>query len=449
MLGKVRVICRRAFPRATKECIRPAVGIVIAIALLTAATPTVPAQAFSHTCAGSRTVSYSFGNINDPSHPTSGEIVAVREALSVWSQVANFQYTQGTVVSSDFAITWFSGSHAADGMPFDGPGGVRAHSFPPCEEGGIHFDADETWSLTTGVPFGQPVFLKSIAMHESGHKLGLLDSNDPASVMYQGGEWMPTKLAWDDIAGVQHLYGRVNSLFHLRNSNTTGSPDSSFFFNNFGDRPVAGDWNGDGDETIGIWRPSNGNFILREGNPFGEQTAFGYGKTGDRPVVGDWDGNGTTTAGIYRPSNVSFYLDNTNTSSSSEYFFAYGTSEDLPVSGDWDGNGTETIGIFRPSNGTFHLRNSNSAGPAALIFSFGANGDQPVVGDWNNDGIDTVGVYRPSTGMFYLRNSNSAGVPDLEIAYGRTNLGVVIKPVLPVAADWDNNGTETIGLYQN
>jgi hypothetical protein len=416
----------------------------MAVAMLSVVLPTTPVQAYSYTCSQDKTIYVVFTNINNPEHPAPGEIAAVQAGMDIWAQVANVEFLPGTLGGGwDTGVSWY-------GAPLsDGPGGTRGYSSAPCEGGDISFDSAETWSLTTGVPFGQPAYLKSFALHHSGHAIGLGESTDPESVMYQQGESMRTKLAWDDIAGVQYIYGRLNSLFHLRNSNSTGSPDSSFFFNNFGDKPVAGDWNGDGDDTIGIWRPSNGNFILREGNPFGEQTKFQYGKSGDRPVVGDWDGNGTTTAGIYRPSNTSFYLDNTNTSSSSEYFFAYGTSEDLPVAGDWDGNGTETVGVFRPSNGTFYLRNSNSAGPAALTFAFGAKGDQPVVADWNNDGIDTVGVYRPSTGMFYIRNSNSAGAPDLQIAYGRTNLGIVVGPALPVAADWDNNGTETIGLYQN
>lgn len=34
---------------------------------------------------------------------------------------------------------------------------------------------------------------------------------------------------------------------------------------------------------------------------------------GDVPVVGDWDGDRTTTIGLYRPSDRTFYLRNSNT----------------------------------------------------------------------------------------------------------------------------------------
>jgi hypothetical protein len=38
------------------------------------------------------------------------------------------------------------------------------------------------------------------------------------------------------------------------------------------------------------------------------QRSFHYGATSDRPVVGDWDGNGTYTVGVVR--SRTFYLRN-------------------------------------------------------------------------------------------------------------------------------------------
>jgi hypothetical protein len=47
----------------------------------------------------------------------------------------------------------------------------------------------------------------------------------------------------------------------------------------------------------------------------------------------------------------------------------------------------------------------------------------PIAGDWDDDGRDTVGLYNPSTSVFFLKNSNSAGVADLAVAYGPPNAG--------------------------
>ena len=47
----------------------------------------------------------------------------------------------------------------------------------------------------------------------------------------------------------------------LKNSNSSGFADVDIVFGSPGDKPVAGDWNGDGRDTIGIFR--NGVFFLR------------------------------------------------------------------------------------------------------------------------------------------------------------------------------------------
>lgn len=55
------------------------------------------------------------------------------------------------------------------------------------------------------------------------------------------------------------------------------------------DLPVAGDWDGDSKDTIGVWRPSVATFFLSNNNAAIDITAA-FGTNGDQPVVGDWDG---------------------------------------------------------------------------------------------------------------------------------------------------------------
>ena len=51
--------------------------------------------------------------------------------------------------------------------------------------------------------------------------------------------------------------------------------------------PVIGDWNGDGIDTVGVYR--NGVFYLRNSNTVGvADLAFRYGLPGDISVVGGW-----------------------------------------------------------------------------------------------------------------------------------------------------------------
>jgi S-layer protein (TIGR01567 family) len=209
------------------------------------------------------------------------------------------------------------------------------------------------------------------------------------------------------------IYRSNTSTFFLRNSNTAGFADLAFGYGAAGDIPLAGDWNGDSTDTIGVYR--NGVFYPRNNNSAGfADLAFAYGQTGDVPVVGDWNGDGIDTVGMYR--NGVFYLRNNNSAGFADLAFAYGNPGDIPVVGDWNGDGIDTIGVYR--NGVFYLRNNNSIGFADLAFAYGQSGDIPVVGDWNGDGIDTIGVYR--NGVFYLRNSNTAGNADLNFAYGQS-----------------------------
>jgi FtsP/CotA-like multicopper oxidase with cupredoxin domain len=102
----------------------------------------------------------------------------------------------------------------------------------------------------------------------------------------------------------------------------------------------------------------------------------------------------------------------------------------------------DSIGVN--NNSIFYLRNSNTNGYADRAFSYGpvAAGDVPLAGDWDGNGSTTIGIY--NNGIFYLRNTNNNGIADLTFAYGPVAAGVI-----PLAGDWDGNGTVTVGVYYN
>jgi hypothetical protein len=208
--------------------------------------------------------------------------------------------------------------------------------------------------------------------------------------------------------------------------------------------PVASDWRQEvtpaqTPSTTGVFRPSNGGLFLKSHNTAGfADRLLTFGLPGDKPVAGDWNGDGIDTIGVFR--NGVFYLRNSNTNGFADLTFGYGTPTDLPIVGDWDGDGVDTIGVFR--DGLFILRNSNSTGPAEAVFALGVTGDIPISGDWDGDGIDTVGIFRPSNGALYLKNQNSTGFADVVLTFG-------LPGDKPVTGDWDGNGTDTIGVFRN
>ncbi len=97
-------------------------------------------------------------------------------------------------------------------------------------------------------------------------------------------------------------------------------------------------------------------------------------------LAGDWDGIGGATIGVYRSPGI-WELKNANATSVDDVGFGYGLAGDSPVVGDWDGSGTVTAGIVRAAGGSLvrQLRNSNSNGVNDVGFGYGLAGDTPLV----------------------------------------------------------------------
>ncbi len=212
---------------------------------------------------------------------------------------------------------------------------------------------------------------------------------------------------------------------------TDGSVDT-FYFGNPADIPFIGDWDGDGVETVGLYRTSTGFLFLRNSNTQGvADIDIYYGDPGDLPVAGDWNGDGVDTVGIYRPSTERFYLRNSNTQGVADVVVPFGERGDVPVAGDWDGDGIDTIGVWRPSTRTLYLTNSLTDPTVDIVFDYtgAAAGDRIVVGDWNDDGIDTVGVFRPSSATFYLRDTYTQASANVVIVLGDASQN-------PIAGFW-------------
>ena len=151
------------------------------------------------------TLSYYFSQLTTkmPAAQAQSEIL---RAMAEWSKVIKVTWQQGASATATRTVNILFGSGAhGDAYPFDGPGGVLAHTFypaPPNPEpiaGDMHLDNDESWHE------GVNTDLYSVALHELGHALGLGHSDNPADVMYPYYK-IVTTLAAGDKASILTMY---------------------------------------------------------------------------------------------------------------------------------------------------------------------------------------------------------------------------------------------------
>lgn len=235
------------------------------------------------------------------------------------------------------------------------------------------------------------------------------------------------------------IFRPSQAAFYLRNQNTTGVADIAAALGISTDIPVVGDWDGDGIDSIGVYRQSTGQFFLKNANSTGAPIVYQLtlGIPGDVPISGDWDGDGRDGVGVFRPSNGLIYLRNALTTGFADFTMVFGIPNDRPVAGDWNGNGKDTIGVYR--NGVFYLTNTtcNCAPTAHYQFGLGIPGDVPFAGDWNEDGFDGVGVFRPTNGITYFKNALTTGYADIAMVYG-------IAGDFPVAGVWTHTAGDQL-----
>lgn len=135
---------------------------------------------------------------------------AIRNALHTWAAaLCGVSFTEAAG-DTDFEYAWRSGSHG-DGSPFDGAGNILAHGFypPPCggdHAGECHFDEAESWSLNGA---GATFDLETVALHETGHLLGLDHSTVAGSVMFPSYGGVRRALTQDDLDGIRRLYPMI------------------------------------------------------------------------------------------------------------------------------------------------------------------------------------------------------------------------------------------------
>ncbi len=139
--------------------------------------------------------------------------------------------------------------------------------------------------------------------------------------------------------------------------------------NNPGTTPVPADYNGDGFADAIIF--TNGNWVGTLTG--GGSVNIAHGQSGDIPVAGDYDGDGKADQAVFRPSTGEWIVR--QSSNSQVTTSNWGSSSDIPVPGDYDGDGKDDYAIYRPSTAQWWINRSASG---VIVRQFGLSADRPV-----------------------------------------------------------------------
>ncbi len=274
----------------------------------------------------------------------------------VWTGATLTQGWKNAVASGDTVYEWPLTSWFSPGELTLGPPPP-----PPCPKGRL---CDSAISVDSGSQWG----LRS----------ALVDSPSVSSFFFGDPGDVPFMGDWDgDGVATPGLYRQSDGFVYVRDSNTQGVADREFFFGDPGDVPLVGDFDGDGRDSVSVWRASEARvYVINElggdgGGLGAAEYSFGFGNPGDTPFVGDFDGDGVDSVGLYRTSTGFVYFRNGLSTGVADLEFFFGDPGDQILAGDWDGDGDDTVAVYRPSTGRLYVNLENAAGTADWTGSIG------------------------------------------------------------------------------
>ena len=214
---------------------------------------------------------------------------------------------------------------------------------------------------------------------------------------------------WDGDGTSTPGYYKGGSFF-LSNQVNGSSLNSPITFGDPRGFPLSGDFDNDGRDDLAVFRGGVWQFrAAATGSLSG--TTFGAGTwPGSWPVAGDWDGDGVDGIGLLTLATGSWTLRQASTGGTviGPFHWWLGATSN-PVVGDWDGDGDDTLGIRKGTQ--WCLDDDIDTGEVTPDcdhnFQFGAAGSFPVV--WTR--VTHPPDVDNSTGaLFYTENDPATAI---------------------------------------
>lgn len=132
-------------------------------------------------------------------------IPVIRKVFNEWSRHSRLTFIQVNSHNANIVISFQKPNHPEiDNYPMTDS--ILAHAFFP-QKGDVHIRNDLNWNFGEKPLESHERSFFRVLLHEIGHSLGMRHSQDSNSIMFAYYNSLRNELHYDDINGIQHLYG--------------------------------------------------------------------------------------------------------------------------------------------------------------------------------------------------------------------------------------------------
>ena len=121
---------------------------------------------------------------------------------------------------------------------------------------------------------------------------------------------------------------------------------------------------------------------------------FLYGAAGDIGVAGDWNGDGIDTIGVFRGGVWRLDVDGNGRWTEPDDTTVFGKPGDIPLVGDFNGDGVDDLAIVRGGKVFIDANGNRKLDVDDLVVEFDTGRGSAVVGQWAEDGADSIALFK-------------------------------------------------------
>jgi hypothetical protein len=127
---------------------------------------------------------------------------------------------------------------------------------------------------------------------------------------------------------------------------------------------------------------------------------FRFGVKDDQPIAGDFNGDGVSSIGLFRDGRWRLDVNGDGRwTEDVDKSFEFGQTGDIAVVGDFDGDGIDEVAVIRGNRMIIDSNRNEKLDATDRVFELEGNGGDIVVGDFDGDGKDEAALIKRSEGF--------------------------------------------------